>query len=202
MTLSKAKRITGSCLMCFSLSFAFGRAQYPSAHEVDPVGIPEQDTEKQNQEKKVYTNEDLDRSEVKSHRNDVESTPPHEESKGSKGTRSAPKGSESGTALTRYRDLNGHNREYWQKRIRPLKIKLDRLDSQIQSLQDQQGANARLRGIKVSRKGRWRAPSQDSGSSSARKIENLKQKRAEVAKSIQEVEEEARTAQALPEWLR
>ena len=199
MTLSKVAGVSGLCLMCFSVSVVPGRTQHQSAQRADLPRSPGLDRRKQIQEKEVYSIEDLNRSKQKSHSNGVESAP---NKKGSKGNKSAPRESGSSAALTRYRDLNGHNREYWQKRIKPLKTNLERLDSQINTLQKQHDSETPLSGIKISRRGRWRARPQETRNTTSRKIDGLKQKRAEVVKSIQEVEEEGRKAQALPEWLR
>jgi len=200
MTLSKVAGVSGLCLMCFSMSVTLGRTRDQSAQQADLAGSPEPASRNQIQEKKVYSNKDLQRSQQKSHDNDVDSATSNK--KGSKGNKSGPKESGSSTALTRYRDLNGHNREYWQKRIKPLRTNLERLDSQINTLQKQHDSETPLSGIKISRRGRLGARPQDTRHTTSRKIDGLKQKRAEVAKSIQDVEEDARKAQALPEWLR
>jgi prefoldin subunit 5 len=104
--------------------------------------------------------------------------------------------------LDSYRDANGHDRTYWQKKIKPLRSRLDELDSQIQSVQRRQAETNVTTGLKVSRKGTLRASSHDSAQALAKKMDDLTRKRSLVVKSIQEVEEEARKAQALPEWLR
>ena len=70
----------------------------------------------------------------------------------------------------------------------------------MQSLKEKQANTNVTTGLKVSRKGHLHAS--DSAATQARKMDELKQKRALVLKSIQEVEEDARKAQALPEWLR
>ena len=56
--------------------------------------------------------------------------------------------------------------------------------------------------MKVSRSGKLHASSSDTKAQVAKRIDDLKQKRAGVLKSKQDLEEEARKAQALPEWLR
>jgi len=202
MTLSKVKRVFLLCFICLCVRAALDRTRDQSAQPAPLAGNSGSDSNNQTQPKKLSSNEDLRRSTEKSHHNDVESANPNKKLKEPKANKSVPKNSESATALTRYRDLNGRNREYWQKRIKPLRTKLERLDSQLQTLQAQQEASPTPSGIRVSRRGRWRARSQDTGNSTSRKIDGLKQKRAEVVKSIQEVEDEGRKAQALPEWLR
>ena len=79
---------------------------------------------------------------------------------------------------------------------------LETLDSQIAAQQAKyDGLNA-ASGMKLSRSGKLSASSSDTRTQVAKRIDDLKQKRAEVLKSKQDLEEEARKAEALPEWLR
>jgi len=151
---------------------------------------------------KVYTNDDLSKPETRGqaksnhHRDEQSADVP------SSKQRSVPKESRSSSALDSYRDAQGHDRAYWQKKMRPLRNKLDGLDLQIQDLQQKQANTNVTTGLKVSRKGQLHASQKDSAAALAKKIDALKLQRASVVTSIQEVEEDARKAQALPEWLR
>jgi len=86
--------------------------------------------------------------------------------------------------------------------MRPLSNQLETLDSQITAQQAKYDRLSAASGVKLSRSGKLRASSSDTRDQVAKRIEDLKQKRAEVLKSKQDLEEEARKAQALPEWLR
>ena len=115
----------------------------------------------------------------------------------------APRGIGSrGTGIEGYRDTAGHDRQYWQKRMRPLNNQLETLDSQIAAQQAKYDRLNAASGVKLSRSGKLRASSSDTRAQVAKRIDDLKQKRDEVLKSKQDLEEEARKAQALPEWLR
>ena len=160
-----------------------------SAHEDKSGPTPAQGASKQ-KAKKVYTNEDL-----KSLKDTTRVNQPPATSGPQKAGRN-PAGIEG------YRDSAVHDREHWQKKIRPLNNQLETLDSQIAA---QQGKYDRLNaasGVKLSRSGKLRTSSSDTRAQVAKRIDDLKQKRTEVLKSKQDLEEEARKAQALPEWLR
>jgi prefoldin subunit 5 len=86
--------------------------------------------------------------------------------------------------------------------MRPLNNQLETLDSQIAAQQAKYDRLNAASGVKLSRSGTLRASSSDTRIQVTKRIDDLKQKRAEVLKSKQDLEEEARKAQALPEWLR
>lgn len=140
--------------------------------------------------KKVYTNEDL---------KDLKDTTRVNQSPSTNRPREAVGRS---TGIAGYRDTGGHDREYWQKRIRPLNNQLQTLDSQIAAQQAKYDRLNAASGVKLSRSGKLRASSSDTRAQVTKRIDDLKEKRAEVLKSKQDLEEEARKAQALPEWLR
>ena len=160
-----------------------------SAHEEKPEAPPAQSTAKP-KAKKVYTNEDLNGLKDTTRVNQPPATsPPQKDGKQAGG-------------IGGYRDTAGHDREYWQKRIRPLNNQLETLDSQIAAQQAKYDHLNAASGMKVSRSGKLHSSSSDTRAQVAKRIDDLKQKRAGVAKSKQDLEEEARKAQALPEWLR
>ena len=141
--------------------------------------------------KRVYTNEDL-----KSLKDTTRVNQPP-------ATASRPQNARRHSAgIEGYRDAAGHNREYWQKKIRPLNNQLETLDSQIAAQQAKYDRLNAASGMKLSRSGKLSASSSDTRVQVSKRIDDLKQKRAEVQKSKQDLEEEARKAQALPEWLR
>ena len=160
-----------------------------SAQEEKSGPAPAQGTSKQ-KAKKVYTNEDLKSLKDTTRINQPPATSPPQ------------KAGKHAAGIEGYRDTGGHNREYWQKRIRPLNNQLETLDSQIAVQQAKYDRLNAASGMKVSRSGKLHSSSSDTRAQVAKRIDDLKQKRAEVLKSKQDLEEEARKAQALPEWLR
>jgi chromosome segregation ATPase len=161
-----------------------------SAHE-EKSGAPRAQGASKQKAKRVYTNEDL-----KSLKNTtrVNQTPATASRPQNAGRQSA--------GIEGYRDTAGHNREYWQKKIRPLNNQLETLDSQIAAQQAKYDRLNAASGMKLSRSGKLSASSSDTRAQVAKRIDDLKQKRVEVLKSKEDLEEEARKAQALPEWLR
>ena len=160
-----------------------------SAHEEKPETPPAQSTAKP-KAKKVYTNEDLNRLKATTRVNQPPATSPPQ------------KAGKQAAGIEGYRDSAGHDREYWQKKIRPLNNQLETLDSQIAAQQAKYDHLNAASGMKVSRSGKLHSSSSDTRAQVAKRIDDLRQKRAGVAKSKQDLEEEARKAHALPEWLR
>ena len=140
--------------------------------------------------KRVYTNEDL---------KELQDTTRVNQPSATKGREKPGKNS---AGIEGYRDTAGHDREYWQKKIRPLNNQLETLDSQIAAQQAKYDRLNAASGMKLSRSGKLSASSSDTRAQVSKRIDELKLKRAEVLKSKQGLEEEARKAQALPEWLR
>ena len=159
-----------------------------SAHEEKPA--PPAQTTAKPKAKKVYTNEDLNGLKDTTRVNQPPATSPPQ------------KAGKQAAGIEGYRDSAGHDREYWQKRIRPLNNQLETLDSQIAAQQAKYDHLNAASGMKVSRSGKLHSSSSDTRAQVAKRIDDLKQKRAAVSKSKQDLEEEARKAQALPEWLR
>ena len=151
--------------------------------------------------KKVYTNDDLIRLRTEQDRNQSKGSgsqaPVQKQADGSLGSSKAG----DNLSLSTYRDLNGHGRSYWHDKIKPMRSELESLNSQIQGLQAQQTQVGPAAGIKVTRSGRLQTQGKNQ-ESLERRIETLSQKRSQVQKSLQDLEEEARKVQALPEWLR
>ena len=154
-------------------------------------GKSEKEEKSEDKRKKVYTNEDL---------KELKGPEPNQGVTVEKKPSSTHKG-QGGSTIDQYRDLQGHDRTYWQRRISPLRNQLEAINSQIAELQQRKDNLNPTSGIKVSRRGRLRASS-NTRQSMEKRIEEKEGKRSEVMRSIQTVEEEARKAQALPEWLR
>jgi len=182
--LRMAVLFTGLFVVCGTLQLR------GDVHEDKSEPPPAQSTAKQ-KAKRVYTNEDL-----KSLKDTTRVNQPP-------GTTSRPqKAGKPSAGIEGYRDTAGHNREYWQKRIRPLNNQLETLDSQIAVQQAKYDRLNAASGMKLSRSGKLSASSSDTRAQVAKRIDDLKEKRAEVLRSKEDLEEEARKAQALPEWLR
>jgi chromosome segregation ATPase len=161
-----------------------------NAYEEESGATPPAEKTPKPKAKKVYTNEDLKTLKETSRVNQAP------------GAVAPAGGSKKGGSIEAYRDAQGHDREYWQKRMRPLNNQLETLDSQIAVQQAKYDRLNAASGVKLSRSGKLRASSSDTRAQVAKRIDDLKQKRDEVLKSKQDLEEEARKAQALPEWLR
>lgn len=202
MWLTRVSELSEVCLMCFAMTDTLQADRNLWIGTTNSSVARFQDKKPPDAKSKVYTTDDLSHpgteSSAKSNQNKSGEPAGTQSSK----QKSTPKDSRSPSALDDYRDLQGHDRSYWQKKIRPLRGKLDSLDLQMQSLQERQANTNVTTGLKVSRKGQLHASQKDSPATLAKKMDDLKQKRALVTKSIQEVEEDARKAQALPEWLR
>jgi chromosome segregation ATPase len=158
-----------------------------------PSSDSAQENRPKTKSKKVYTNEDLIRLK--------ETTPINQAPEATQDSKKTGK-AEAAADIGRYRDSQGHDRNYWQQKIRPLRKQLESLDSQIASLQAKQGKLNAASGVKVSRSGKLQSSSSDTRAQLTKRIDGLNAKKSETLKSIQEVEEDARKAQALPEWLR
>jgi ribosomal protein L19E len=161
-----------------------------SAHE-EKSGAPPAQGESKQKAKRVYTNEDLKSLKDTTCVNQPPATASRPQNTG-----------RHSAGIEGYRDAAGHNREYWQKKIRPLNNQLETLDSQIAVQQAKYDRLNAASGMKLSRSGKLSASSSDTRAQVAKRIDDLKQKRVEVLKSKEDLEEEARKAQALPEWLR
>jgi len=201
MWLTKVSSLSEVCLMCFAMTDSLQAGRNLWTDNANPVAHF-QNEKPPDAKSKVFTNDDLSHPGTKSSDKSNQNKSGKQADTQSSKQKSAPKDSRSSSALDNYRDLQGHDRSYWQKKMRPLQGKLDSLDLQIQNLQQKQANTNVTTGLKVSRKGQLHASQKDSAATLAKKMDDLKQKRALVTKSIQEVEEDARKARALPEWLR
>jgi hypothetical protein len=200
--LTKVSGLSEVCLMCFAITDALHGDRGPWIGTANPAAHF-QEEKPPDAKSKVYTNDDLSHpGKKRGAKSDETKSVEKAGAESAKQKPTSKKDSRSASALDNYRDVQGHDRSYWQKKMRPLRGKLDSLDLQIQSLQERQANTNVTTGLKVSRKGQLHASQKDSATTLARKMDDLKQKRVLVVKSIQEVEEDARKAQALPEWLR
>jgi len=138
--------------------------------------------------KKVYTNEDL--------KGLKETTPVNQPTAAQQGKEGTSAG------IAGYRDKDGHDRQYWQRKVHSINSQLETVDSQIAAEQAKHDRLNAASGVKVSRSGKLHASSSDTRAQVEKRIDELKQKRVRILKSKQDLEEEARKAQALPEWLR
>jgi hypothetical protein len=149
------------------------------------------DSEKKEEQKskKVYTNEDLSRLKGTQRVNQASSSQASKSKSNVKG-------------IDDYRDKNGHDRNYWHQKVQPLRNRLEALDTQIASLEAKRGRLNATSGVKVTRSGKMRASSSDTRVQLDKRIDDLSREKNEVVRSLQDMEEEARKAGALPEWLR
>jgi len=142
----------------------------------------------QRKAKKVYTNEDL-----KGLKNTTRVNQP---------TADQTKTGSRSSGIAGYRDKDGHDRQYWQKKAHSLNAQLETVDSQIAAEQAKYNRLNAASGVKVTHSGKLHASSSDTRVQVEKRIDDLKLKRAGLLKAKQDLEEEARKAQALPEWLR
>ncbi|MEW5975148.1 MAG: hypothetical protein AB1898_05000 [Acidobacteriota bacterium] len=143
--------------------------------------------------KRVYTNDDLLELRKTSRINQAQSTAPVE--------RPVDAGGSKASGLNTYRDAEGHDREYWQRKIRPLRSKLESINAEIRTVKAKETETTAASGVRLTRSGRLRA-SGETRRSLANRLADLEVKKTEAQKAIQEVEDEARRVGALPEWLR
>jgi hypothetical protein len=142
-------------------------------------------------EKKVYTNSDLER---------LKTTQPINQDEAKAENSGKNRGSKS--ELENYRDIHGHDREYWQQKLHPLHNKLNLLDSKIADLEHKKTGQTVSSGLKVSKSGKLHTSSGDSQAKLQQKIDDFDLQRTQVSRDIEDLEERARKAHALPEWLR
>jgi predicted nucleic acid-binding Zn-ribbon protein len=76
------------------------------------------------------------------------------------------------------------------------------LDSKIADLEDKKAGQTVSSGLKVSKSGKLHTSSGDPQAKLQQKIDELKLQRSQVSREIEDLEERARKAHALPEWLR
>jgi hypothetical protein len=194
VSLTKVLGLFLSVGSCFWMLAPASASSHGETEQSAPAKGSSKENGKEKRSKKVYTNEDLKRLRETTPINQSPATSTSRSSQGSKKTKSA-------TAAKEYLDIHGHDENYWQQKIRPLRRRVESLDLQIASLQAKQSKLNATSGLKVTRSGKLQATS-DARAQLTKRLDDLEEKRADTLRSIQEVEEDARKAQALPEWLR
>src|SRR5262245_16992336 len=192
MTRLQSLLLCAGCLIWLSLH-TYAWSGEDRARTSPTSSESERENEVKSRSKKVYTNEDLNRL-----RETVPINQAPEVTRELNGSKRKVKTAD----VDSYRDIHGHDRTYWQQKIRPLRKQLEALDSQVVSLQAKQDKMNAASGIKVSRSGKLQASSSDTRVQLTKRIEDLNAKKAETLRSIQEIEEDGRKAQARSEWLR
>jgi hypothetical protein len=142
-------------------------------------------------EKKVYTNADLER---------LRTTQPINQAPAKRDNPEKNRNSKS--ELENYRDIHGHDREFWQQKLQPLRSKLNLLDSKIADLEKKMAGETVSSGLKVSKSGKLHSSSGDPRAKLQQKIDDLSLQRSQVSQEIEDLQERARKARAMPEWLR
>jgi hypothetical protein len=148
----------------------------------------------QPQQKRVYTNEDLKSLPKK------QTPAPTETAPAQKPSTVRQSEDKDRPSVDNDKDLNGHDKVYWQKRSHALNDKLAQLDAEADSLEKRQKEQQRVQGLKVSSDGHFRVPGESK--KIADRLQKIKQQRALVLQQIEEMEDEARKAGAPPGWLR
>jgi hypothetical protein len=197
MTAQTCEALFSLLLACVSLNAGLGAPAQSS--QTGKVEDRKSKTEGQ-ENRKIYTNEDLIQLRDKQQKGLSPSLSSGSASPSSETTK--PKKVDDKMSLSAYRDLNGHDRDYWRKKVTPLRSQVDSLNSQIHSLKEKQSKVGPAGGLRVSKSGRLHTSSKDNRQELSERLAELERKRGLVLKSIQDLEDEARKAQALPEWLR
>jgi hypothetical protein len=145
--------------------------------------------------KKVYTNEDLEKTEG----HQKSPLPKRKTVAGQPDARTGKEGVEK-LDLENYRDRHGRDREYWEKRSHPLRAKMEVVTQEITELESRRKGMSGTQGIRVNRSGKI------DGSNDLQKIDKrldtLHREKDQLSRQTLELEDEARRAEALPEWLR
>ena len=179
------------CSLCFLMTWSLLGEAYPASEVQTSADGSKEASPSDKKEKKVYTNSDLER---------LKTTQPINQDAAK--TDNPGKNRSSKSELENYRDIHGHDREYWQQKIHPLRSKLNLLDSKIAALENEMKGQTGSTGLKVSKSGRLHTSSGDPQVKLQQKINDLKLQRSQVSQDIEDLEERARKAHALPEWLR
>jgi hypothetical protein len=177
-----------SLVIGFQLGMLFALQESPKSKPPNSKGGTEN--------KKVYTNEDL------------EQIPRNAEinlnSKSSAGRGAAPAARDAKktptTDLEHFLDRNGHGREYWHKQSQSLRDKLESVNREIEGLEKQKKELSGSRGIRVTRSGRVRASGDVSRVET--RLASCQREKGRLQRQTEHLEEDARKAGALPEWLR
>ena len=179
------------CSLCIFMAWSLLTESYPASETQTSTGDSKETSKSESKEKKVYTNSDLER---------LKTTQPINQDAAK--TDNSGKNRSSKSELEDYRDIHGHDREYWQQKLHPLRSKLNLLDSKIADLENKKAGQTVSSGLKVSKSGKLHMSSGDSQAKLQQKIDELKLQRSQVSRDIEDLEERARKARALPEWLR
>jgi hypothetical protein len=172
----------------FQHGMLFGLQASPNSKPPTSKGEPES--------KRVYTNEDL------------EQIPPHagmnlsSKSAPARGAAQANQNAKTTSSinLEHYADRNGHGREYWHKQSQSLRDKLESVNREIESLEKQKKELSGSRGIHVTRSGGFRASGDLSHVET--RLTSCQREKGQLQRQVEQMEEDARKAEALPEWLR
>ena len=179
------------CSLCIFIAWSLLAEFYPAAETQTSTGDSKETSKSNSKEKKVYTNSDLER---------LKTTQPINQDAAK--TDNPGKNRSSKSELEDYRDIHGHDREYWQQKLHPLHSKLNLLDSKITDLENKKNGQTVTSGLKVSKSGKLHTSTGDTQAKLQQKIDELKLQRSQVFRDIEDLEERARKAQALPEWVR
>lgn len=177
--------------LCIVIAWSLLAEPHPASETHASAGDTQEASKSDSKEKKVYTNTDLER---------LKTTQPINQDAAKKDH--AGKNRSSNSALDNYRDIHGHDREYWQQKLHPLRSKMNLLDSKIADLENKKDEQTVSSGLKVSKSGKLHTSSSDPQAKLQQKIDELKLQRSQVSRDIEDLEEKARKDQALPEWLR
>jgi len=151
----------------------------------------------ENGKQKVFTNEDLEQlspGQGKNKRDSISSP----ESSLQRDTH--PKKKLSPADIEHYLDRNGHGRDFWHKQRQSLREKMESVTREVEILEKRKKELTGTKGIHVSRDGKIRASGEIS--QVEKRLITLQNEKSKLASQIEQLEEEARKAQALPEWLR
>jgi hypothetical protein len=142
--------------------------------------------------RKIYTNEDLEKLQ-----------PPGWKKMKQPSSREAgtsQPGKISSSTLENFRDQNGHGREYWRPKSQALRKKLNAIETEIGRTEQQLKEARSAKGVSVTRQGTYRVSGEVQAF--ARRLEQQTRERDALLADLAALEEEARKAGALPEWLR
>ena len=179
------------CSLCVFMTWSLLGEAFPASEAQTSTDGSKETSPSDRKEKKVYTNSDLER---------LKTTQPINQDAAKKD--SPGKNRSSKSELENYRDIHGHDREYWQQKMHPLRSKLNLLDSKIADLEHKKAGQTVSSGLKVSKSGKLHTSSGDSQAKLQQRIDDLNLQRTQVSRDIEDLEERGRKAHALPEWLR
>ena len=142
--------------------------------------------------RKIYTNEDLEKLQPPARKTKEQSAPGV--------SRDPLPGKTPGGTLENFKDMNGHGREYWRPKSQALRKRLAEIEDEIARTEQRLKEARSVKGVRVTRQGNYRISSE--GQSLMRRLDQRKRERDAILADLAALEEEARKAGALPEWLR